>query len=403
MGVTGALVAVQVANVHIFTVVTFLWFLSVRRGRQGRWGRAGAVVVSVVPIALTALIGDLVNNPLLALQLLALALNAGLISAKSNSGDRRYMLFGILASCTLAACVAILQVGGVLPIELWHHDISTVGRPLGIYPEPDWLGLFAAIGSILAWRLIDPRATVRYILLALNVTALALAFARAAWVGLAASVMIFFLFRLFTRRNLRGGVLAAGLFITALAAIGLVLAPTIRTDLESRVESIFVHDSTDISGNARVQQTDGLLRLAQTAPWYGHGLSASGHVGVSGVYDPGSANSVGSNWILSFWVDAKLLALPLMLLLVLTTVCTARLIQGQMLVVLLVNDLFSNATFFPILWLSLGLAIAAVRLPLPVTDDELEAARKFHVLEIDQQLPPRDPLGRKLEEVKSAL
>jgi O-antigen ligase len=376
-GLTGGLVAVQIANVHVFTIVTFLWFLTVVRQKRGSWGPASAILVSVLPIALTVVVGDLVGNHLLAFQLLALAANTGMISAKSNFHDRRRMLFGVLTSSTVAACVALLQVSGTLPAQLWHRDISTLGRPTGIYPEPDWLGLFAAIGTILAWRLVDPRAKVRYVLLALNLTALVLAFARAAWVGLAASVIAFLILGLFSRRQARGGAVAACVFVTVLAAAGLALAPTVRADLAGRVQSIFIHDANDISGRARVQQIEGLTRLAGTAPWYGHGLSASGRVGVSGVYDAASTNDVGSNWILAFWVDAKVLALPFVLLLVIATARTARSIPGQMLVLLLVNDLFSNATFFPIMWLALGLALGAPRHPVSAENDgELEPESK---------------------------
>jgi hypothetical protein len=281
-----------------------------------------------------------------------------MITAKSNSDDRRRMLFGVLSASTVAACVALLQVSGVLPAQLWHHEISSVGRPLGIYPEPDWLGLFAAIGTILAWRLVNSRAKIRYILLALNLSAFALAFARAAWVALAVSIIALLLPSLVRRRQARGGTVAACIFVAVLAAVVLALAPTVRADLHSRVQSIFVHQTSDISGQARIHQINGLTGLANSAPWYGHGLSANGRISVHGVYDASSTNSVGSNWILSLWVDAKYLALPFILLLVLTAARTMRSIPGQILIVLLLNNLFSNATFFPVMWLTLGLALA---------------------------------------------
>ncbi|WP_406427824.1 hypothetical protein OHA59_19190 [Streptomyces sp. NBC_01589] len=361
VGASGALIGVQVSNVHVFTVVTVFWLLSVH-AKPGRWGIAIGLGLAVIPVATTALTGNLVNNATLALQLLALAGNATMIAAKSDRDDRRLMLYGVLSTSTIASVVALMQVSGVLGVELWHREISSLGRPQGIYPEPDWLGLFGAIGLVLAWRML-PRSTFRNVVLALNTATLALAFARAAWVGLVAAVVLHVAFSLVDRRRecrqARGRTVPTLLFLVAFAVVGLAASPGVRADLADRAQSIFISDPDDVSGRARVQQAETLIRLAETAPWYGNGISASGRVGVSGIYDPRSENSVGSNWVLSLWVDAKYLAAPLILLLIGVAAAGARTAAGQALAVVLVNNLFSNASFSPITWLLLGLVLAA--------------------------------------------
>jgi hypothetical protein len=100
-----------------------------------------------------------------------------------------------------------------------------------------------------------------------------------------------------------------------------------------------------------------LLRLAETAPLYGHGISASGRVDVHGnlIFGTVSENNVSSNWILAMWVDGKLLALPLITLLLVVAALRAGTIPGQLLVIALANSIFSNATYVPIVWALLGL------------------------------------------------
>ncbi|WP_406472436.1 O-antigen ligase family protein [Streptomyces sp. NBC_01615] len=334
------------------------------QAKPGRWGVAVGLGLAVIPVAITAFTGELVDNAALALQLLALAGNATMIAAKSDRDDRRLMLYGVLSTSTIASVVALMQVSGVLGVGLWHGEISSLGHPQGIYPEPNWLGLFGAIGFVLAWRML-PRSTFRNVVLALNASTLALAFARAAWLGLVAAVVLHVAFSLVDRRResrqARGRTVPALLFLVAPAAVGLAASPGLRADLVDRAQSIFISDPDDVSGRARVQQIEGLIRLAETAPWYGHGISASGHVGVTGIYiyHPRSENSVGSNWVLSLWVDAKYLAVPLILLLIGAAAAGARTVAGQALAVVMVNDLFSNASFSPITWLLLGLVLAA--------------------------------------------
>lgn len=382
VGVTGGLVAVQVANIHAFTVVVTLWWVLSPITSRG-WRGAVLPLLAATPVALTAFTGDLVSNPKLSLQLIALALNAAMIVSRVTPPVARQMLLGLLAACSAASAMGLGQVAGVIPNQGWHTDVLSYGRPYAFYPEPDWLGLFAGIGLVLAWRVVpSERPVLRVALVLLNTAAWAVVQARAAWVGVAACVAVYLVARLIGRRRAgtrRSGSASLAIGITTASLAALAALPTVRADLIARI-STFSNGGqpTDISGQARVKQTDGLLRLIDTAPWDGHGISASGRVGVSGIYDPSSPNSVGSNWVLSLWVDAHYLAIPLLVLLIGVALLRCLTVPGQVLVLVLVNNLFSNATFQPVTWLILGLALAATRGSSASVRDEDVGERDAH-------------------------
>jgi hypothetical protein len=367
VGVSGGLVAAQIANVHIFTVlVTLCWLLTPRQRNRG--STASLILLSSIPIALTALVGDLVNNPNLGLQLMALAINGAMIVVRTTRRSAQAMLWGLLLTCSAAAIMSFGQVAGVIPSDGWHADIASLGRPYAFYPEPDWAGLFTGIGVVLAWRLPRSGSKVQVALVMLNAAACALALARATWVGLAAAFALYVLAGALTRRvrEKRSGSTRVALALLVGSFTLLAVMPSVQADLYKRVDSLVNPSTSDVSGQARIQQTEGLLRLADTAPWYGHGISASGHVGVSGRYVADSENNLGSNWVISLWVDARLLAIPFILLVVVTAVRRVRTIQGQILVLLVVHNFFSNATFQPITWLILGLALLS---PMAIGED----------------------------------
>jgi len=252
-----------------------------------------------------------------------------------------------------------------VPTDLWHVEVSALGRPTGFYPEPDWLGMFAAVGTLLAWRLpIHP--TLRMALVLVNLSALVLAFARAAWLGIGVAAMIAILVWLITRSpgdrsmgNGKTGRLRA-LCVTAFAlAVATTALPDLRRDLLTRLSSTLTAQSNDVSAQARVQQNRALGTLAESAPWHGHGLSSSGRVGVSGVfYSEASSNSVASNWALGLWVDAAWLSVPLFLLIAYLVLSSLKRIEGTLLIAVLINSFFSNALFQPVTWMLFGLIIA---------------------------------------------
>lgn len=364
VGGAGVLMAAQVGGAHLFTLATMLWLVFTRPTGRSVF-RATGLLVAAGGLAVTVLFGDLVNSRSLALQLMALAVTAVAIAMRAEDHDTRAMIRGALAVITFGASVGALQVAGVIPMELWHLDVSSIGRPTGIWPEPDWMGLMAALGLVLAWRLpLSP--LVRTAALSLNGLMFVLAFARAAWVALAVSVVLLVVLQFFTSRRAerpvgqrRGGAVA----VLLLLCVGLLVAsPELRSDLGRRVESLTTSSTEDVSGQARIGQTRALLHLADSAAPFGHGLSASGRVGVTGqLFLRGeSVNNVASNWLLAMWVDGALLALPLIGFLLVFALRGARTIPGQMLVVVLVNSLFSNATFMPVAWLALALTLLAV-------------------------------------------
>lgn len=161
----------------------------------------------------------------------------------------------------------------------------------------------------------------------------------------------------------REGRIAAPAAFAAVAIIALASIPKLQLNLTDRLFPSISDISTDISAQARVQQNDGLNYLANTAPWYGQGLSASGRVGVSGIlYLDNSVNNLGSNWLLSLWVDGKFLALPIIGFLLYFAIRFARHLPGQLLGLVLINSFFSNALFQPITWLLLGLTLAITRI-----------------------------------------
>lgn len=369
VGATGALMAAQVAQVHVFTIVVILWALLTRRS-----GRLPVPVESVVLVgaaailASTVLFGALVNSQTLGLQLVALAFSAAVVGAHISRQGISRVLEAVLVVVTASSAWALLQVAGVAPIEAWHLDVSALGRPVGFYPEPDWLGLFSGIGILLAWRLPLGRLF-RAALLTLNIAAWVLAFARAAWIAVAvAAILGAIVYILMRSENAsssprRGRLLGVG-FVSVTGLLAFELIPSLHDNVLTRLGRTFTVAADDISAQARVNQNAGMLELAQSAPWYGWGLSASGRVGVFGGVNVGevSRNNVGSNWILSFWVEGAALSLPLIAVIAIAIALTARTISAQLLLVVTINSVFSNAMYQPIAWLLLGLCLAQIRL-----------------------------------------
>jgi hypothetical protein len=369
VGVSAGLVGVQVMRVHVFTILVVLWCLMPNGNLNRESGkRIAALVVSSGLLAVTALYGDLVTSPTLGLQLLALTASACMIIAKATERDRKDMLYGLLALVTASSALGMLQVAKIVPIEIWHVHVSSVGRPIGLYSEPDWLGLFAGIGLILAWRLPMPPA-LRTFCISVNAAAFAFAFARAAWIAVGAAVALVIVANLFRKSTgeepkvKARGKWPAVIVVLAAGLAFLVSNPLFAEDFVRRLQGTFSVGSHDISGQARVRQIDRLWKMANAAPWNGDGLSANGRVGIWGSYNSGDAadtvNAVSSNWLLALWVDGKLMALPFIILLIVLAVVTCRSIAGQLLFVVLLNSLFSNATFQPVTWLLVGLAFSA--------------------------------------------
>lgn len=387
-GISAGLFSVQIENVHLFTPIVLAWFLARAGHKETQLGwRVFALPIACVPIALTVFLGDLVVNPGLALQLMALAASAAMLAAGWDVDLRQPILSGLLCATSASATLGLLQVAHLVPTDLWHVEVSALGRPTGFYPEPDWLGMFAAVGTLLAWRL-PMHPTLRIALVLVNLSALILAFARAAWLGAGVAALIAILVWFRTRSpgdRLLGNGKTGRLRALCLTLFALVVAttalPDLRRDLLTRLGSTLTAQSDDVSAQARVQQNRTLSALADSAPWHGHGLSSSGRVGVSGIfYSDQSANSVASNWALGLWVDAAWLAVPFFLLIAFLVCTSLKRIEGMLLIAVLTNSFFSNALFQPVTWMLLGVIVATTS--------------SLHDTRSREERPARRPRGR---------
>jgi hypothetical protein len=240
-----------------------------------------------------------------------------------------------------------------------------LGRPVGIYPEPDWLGLMCAVGALVAWYMIEsvPR---RVFVVVLNLTGWVLAFARAAWLGLLVAVAIaaiLWVARLNPGRQRRGLLAIAVVGVFAVGGL-FAVSSSFRSDIGSRLDHTLHPSASDISRQARQRQNATLEDLIRHGePWNGYGLSAAGRVGVYGGLNtdaPGIKNNVASNWIYGSWVDSGLLSIPYILVFIGGALYRPRRLAAQALIVVLVNSLFSDAVYFPVAWLLLGLSFAIV-------------------------------------------
>jgi hypothetical protein len=397
IGITAGLFSVQLLNVHLMSVVTAAWFLArAGRGEARMTWRVAALPLVCLPIALTVFLGDLVVNRNLALQLLALAASGALLISAWSGELRKPLLGGLLAAVTASSLLGLMQVAHVVPTDLWHVEVSALGRPTGFYPEPDWLGMYGGLGVLLGWRMpLTPKLRICVVLI--NLSALVLAFARAAWLGFAvasaAAIVLWLLSRKPEQAILgtgKTGRLRALIFTVVALVMAVTALPDLRRDLLVRLGSTLTAQSTDVSAQARVEQNRTLSALAESAPWYGHGLSASGRVGVSGIfYSNESLNSVASNWVLGFWVDSAWLAVPLFAVVIVLVVASARRLEGSLILVVAVSSFFSNATFQPIFWVLLALALTPTAQSLHPNANDLASPRSG-----GRVSPQRERVGR---------
>jgi energy-converting hydrogenase Eha subunit A len=371
IGITAGFEFAQIHHVHLFSFVCAAYVLfGTERPTRHRWGAAALLMAAAVALAVTALFGDLVNSRSLGVQLIVLAGCASAVTLKVSADAAQAMAYGLLAVCTVGAVAAIGQRVGVIPYTPFA-DPNQLGRVKGIWHEPDWLGMYTAIGVLLTFRL-RISARLHVALVSLLAIALMLSLARAAWIGLIAAALIAFAQRResgqsveLRRRNRR-------IATAAVAVVGFLAAvnPSLRGNVANRVGAIVGTQQADVSVVARQQQNRAMQELASTAPWYGHGLSAAGRVDVSGHIDFGnSPNNVASNWLLGWWVDGRLLALPLMIVIIGAVVLTLGSTGGLIAILVLAASFASNAVMLPILWFALGLAMAQIYGRVSRTDD----------------------------------
>jgi hypothetical protein len=365
VGAAGGLDFAQVAHVHLFTIAVALWLLTdrapaLRRMSVGTVALLGAAAL----LGATAFVGPLTLTHTLSLQLMALACSAAVVAVKATPRAVGNIARGLLAVCLLSACWAILQKAGLLPIHRFNA-VEGTSRPMGIYREPDWLGLFCAVGIVVTLRLeLSTRRKVAF--LSILAMALLVSLARASVIALGAIALASLVGSLLSgsrpsarqRRNRQALLALAGVVVVVLA-----LTPSLSGRLLTRFQSAFTNTEQDVGARSRSLQVQTLESLAHGSPWYGDGFSASGRVQVTGGVSYGDASSsrsraVATDWILGWWVDGKYLALPLILMLCLLALRRSRRLGGQLLIVVLVTSLVTDAVMLPIAWLSIGLCLA---------------------------------------------
>jgi hypothetical protein len=369
VGATAGLQSIQLGGkVHLFTLACFLYVIVGGRTNQHRGGRSLALLAALGLLLMSFPLGSMTVSVAPALQLLALGLCSVALVMKATSMSINRMLYGLLAVCTIAAVVAVIQRLGLVQ----SNAVITNGfkRPYGIYAEPDWLGLYAAVGLVILARL-SMSWILRSSIFVLLSAALLLSFARAAWLALAVVIVAGMVATLWVtavsphRRTTanRGN---TAIIVTAVAGVLIVLASvnlSLVTQIEQRIFSS--NSENQISVTARRNQYESLQRLADGAPWHGLGLSASGRVSAFGAIVYGGASGtvhngpdvVATNWILGWWVDGKYLAVPIILLFTGLTLVTVRKTSGQILLLILVNSVFSNVILLPVTWFAVGLAL----------------------------------------------
>ena len=374
VGATAGFQTAQIASVHIYCAAVGLWLvLGVARQRTGkmRTGWPLLVIGCTALLASTALTGSMVNSKLVAVQLLLLAGTSTCLIAFGTPEEVRPFLLGLLAVTSLACVAAVAQYVGVLPYKIY---LGT-SRPIGFYSEPDWLGMFSAAGLVIAFR--SRIGWLRTPLVFLHVGVLLLAAARAAWLAVILVTILGYVISKITQRTspvtvepLRGGfrmVVGAALVIV----VALTVSPKLQDSLQTRIAGA-TGARPEVGVMARQQQNSSLLELESQAPFNGLGLSASGRVGVSGriAYISQSPNNVASNWLLGWWVDGGVFAVPIILLFLFAAARRMTTTSGLLLGTVLISSLFSNATLIPVAWFALALCLLPLASPARDPDSQ---------------------------------
>ncbi len=362
LGLLAGFDTLQVSSIHLFSLACLLLPLAdVRRNRVNAWTPT-LTVAAAACLASSVLYGSLVNDASLAGQLVVLAANATLLMLFLRPSDLVPVLHGLLAAAVLASVYAGLQTLQVLDPNFFL-DSSGIPRVHAFFREPDFLAAFVAIGLVLSLRL-PLRRTVQVPVAGLLLVTLINTQARGAWLAVLLSLLAAAGRRRLTSRTVRkhGNRRSAAYACTGALATGAWLSVDegLRSNVSRRLLALLDGGVQDPSLQARSGQFESLAGLLQSAPWHGYGLSAAGRVTGLGQVEYGtSGNNVAANWVLDWLVGGKLLAVPLIVLFVVTAVRGAASIPGQLSVLVLANSLFSNLMLLPVAWLVLALTVVA--------------------------------------------
>jgi hypothetical protein len=355
LGASAGLYGAQIAKVHVFTVICAVYLIVGRKQSRRPAGPSLLLLAAVALLLVSVPLATSVNRPTLALSLIALALGSVLIGRRATRSSAQRMLWGLFGTCTLAAVIAVGQKLGAIyytPIV----DANGLNRVHSFYTEPDWLGLFSATGLLLAFLLPFQRHRKTQLLLGSFLLAgLLLSGARVSWVSFTVAFVVMLVgLRHVERRALNNGriIVLAVVMVTVVA----IAVPALSTSVINRLTA---GGANQLSVHTRTAQIASLESLSTRAPWHGLGLSAAGRVDVSGKIIAGRAkNSVATNWILGWWVDAKYLAIPIIALLIGLALRNIGRASGLLLGMVLLNSFYSNAVIEPLTWLVVGLALA---------------------------------------------
>lgn len=368
VGASAALPVAQVGGIHAFTMIAVLYVILTGLTFRARIRRRQAMLMLAAGgVALTAIWGELVISSSLALQLIAMATVAALLTLTMTPAHLLKAAGGFIAVASASAFVAALQAIGLLPAQLLQLEDAELHRPSGFYPEPDWLGLYCAGAVVLLFR-VKLSPLIRILAVALNLFGVAYASARAAIVGLLVVAAVALIRSVLRKRSLRNKRTQKAnrlvVMAVAVSSIGFVLLQPVQTELlVSRVLSSISSTDRDSAAEVRILQVQGMMELAESAPWYGNGLSAQGRVGGHGdvIYEDGVENTTASNWIVGLWGDAKIFSIPFIAFLLWACLRSKVPLGGRdLLILVLVNSLFSNALFFPVTWFALALGLTAL-------------------------------------------
>ena len=356
IGVTGGLPYFQIFNVHYFTICCFLFILKKHNREIGLATKTLYLFFSCILMALTSLWGDLVNNKLLSIQLLLLSLSVVIVVIKSDKFDIRNIVYSFVVIQTISSVFALGQMFGLVQ-GLYYDSAFSGGRPTGLHVEPDWLGIYVgcALIVLLTTNLVFKT---RWLLVSLNSFALIFSGCRGAWVSLVIVFIISLLIKFIRGSNNSSRLDTKNRFklILTVLIFSIFVEESIRLLISERVNGIF-SSSMDSSTTARILQNETMLNLLKEGQIYGHGLSASGNIGVLGGLTTNGTNSVGSNWVLTLLVDCGILAIPFFLLIIHLVFRNKTLTGLLVFLNIMSNALISNVFFQPVFWLFLAIVM----------------------------------------------
>ena len=284
------------------------------------------------------------------------ALNLGILTAQK-------VLLSLAVGATTCSAVAMVQFAlaelGIATAYTLSQSGIPWSRPPGTMREPDWAGLVAGMGLIIAltWRL---RRRWRLVLLLVNGAAFVITYVRTAFVALFITLILIVILPGARRQARRAFAVAAASVIAFVAAVSLV-SPAFTARLDPR------NFTAGVDGGAAHSRLAVIHFAIDQGKYHwliGHGAgSINAYVGLSVVkntYGGGGELNGGhgsANLLATTFFDLGLLGLSLVIVLMLATVICAMARRGcdvatlAMTIFLLLSFMFSNGVRFAFVWI----------------------------------------------------